>query len=110
VIKKLFQFAGFVGLVAAIVWLTREHLLPTPHVPHEPPPHYRSTPPPPEATPDDLTQIKGIGPVYAGRLEMLGITTFRALSESDERVIADSLGTTDRAAADWISQARARIA
>ena len=108
-IKKLSQFAGFVGLVAAVVWLTREHLLPTPHVPHEPPPHYRSTPPPPEAAPDDLTEIKGIGPVYAGRLEVLGITTFRALSESDQRVIADSLGISNNAAAGWISQAQARV-
>lgn len=94
-----------IAVVATIVWLTREHLLPTPHVAHEPPPHYRSTPPPPKTSDDDLTAIKGIGPVYAARLNEAGVSSFRALAESDATVLAKSLGIPVNSAAAWIAQA-----
>ncbi|MEA2000494.1 MAG: DUF4332 domain-containing protein, partial [Actinomycetota bacterium] len=93
-ITKLFRFAAFLAVVSVIVWLTRERMLPTPHVSHEPPPHYRSTPPPPEVVADDLTEIKGIGQVYAARLNHMGITSFRALSEAEPQTVADSLETS----------------
>ncbi len=92
-------------MAVAIVWLTREHLLPTPRVAHEPPPHYRSTPPPPDDSDDDLTAIKGIGPVYAGRLEESGVGSFRALADSDAAALAASLGVSAETAAAWIAQA-----
>ena len=99
------RLGGLVALAVAIVWLTREHLLPTPQVPHEPPPHYRSTPPPPESPPDDLTAIKGIGPVYAARLGSIGINTFHQLAGADSRSVADTLNLPFAAVSDWISQA-----
>lgn len=99
------RLAALVAVVATIVWLTREHLLPTPHVAHEPPPHYRSTPPPPETSSDDLTAIKGIGPVYAARLDEAGVRSFRALAEADASALADSLGISVDNAAAWIAQA-----
>ena len=108
-IRKLFRFAALVALASAIVWLTREHLLPTPQVSHEPAPHYRSTPPPPQATPDDLTAIKGIGPVFADRLADLGIKSFRGLSEIAPEAVADDLGTSPETVSDWVAQARSRI-
>lgn len=117
---KLLRFAGIIALVTAIVWLTREHLLPTPQVSHEPPPHYRSTPPPPEenaapteetpgGTPDDLTAIKGIGPVFAAKFEEMGITSFGELAEQDPQTVADAIGTSTNTAHDWITQAQARV-
>jgi predicted flap endonuclease-1-like 5' DNA nuclease len=124
---KLLRLAGLIALATAIVWLTREHLLPTPRVSHEPPPHYRSTPPPPDeeaappeeatqamreqtprATPDDLTAIKGIGPVFAARFEEMGVTSFGELAEQDPQAVADAVGTSTQAARDWITQAQAR--
>lgn len=108
-IAKLLRFIGLVALATAIVWLTREHLLPTPQVSHEPPPHYRSTPPPPPTTSDDLTAVKGIGPVYASKLAAMGISSFRSLSEMAPQTVADALGISTNAAADWIAQARARM-
>ncbi len=108
-IKRLFRLAVLVAFVAAVVWLTRERMLPTPHVPDEPPPHYRSTPPPPQATADDLTEVKGIGPVYAARLHELGITSFRALAEVDASSVADSLGVSAETAAGWAKQAQERV-
>ena len=108
VMKKLLRFAALVALASAIVWLTREHLLPTPHVSHEPAPRYRSTPPAPQAAPDDLTAIKGIGPVYAGKLADIGIKSFRGLSGITPDVVADELGTSPETVADWVAQARSR--
>lgn len=104
-IRRLIRLATLALVVATIVWLTREHLLPTPRVPHEPPPHYRSTPPPPDRPEDDLTAIKGIGPVYAARLEASGVTSFRALADSDATTLATNLGISANATADWIAQA-----
>lgn len=106
--KKLLRLTGLVSLLVTIVWLTREHLLPTPRVSDDPKPHYRSTPPPP-SEPDDLTAIKGIGPVFATRLHDAGIQTFRALAEIDAGTIAEAIGTTPEAVSDWISQAKAKL-
>ncbi len=106
-LKKLFRLAALLALVATIVWLTREHLLPTPRVADDPRPHFRSTPPAPEAAPDDLTKVKGIGPVYAERLAESGITTYEALVGADAAAVADVVGTTEDAVAGWIAQAKA---
>ena len=105
-ISKIFRLAVITAALCVIVWLTREHLLPTPHVSHEPPPHYRSTPPPPE--PDDLTAVKGIGPVYANKLHATGVTTFRALAEANPQVLAEELGVAADMVSGWIGQAQAR--
>lgn len=96
-------------MATAIVWLTREHLLPTPAVDDKPRPHYRSTPPPP-GQPDDLTEVKGIGPVYAERLKQAGITTHRALSESDAATLAETIDVSTQTVAAWIAQAGDKLA
>lgn len=107
---KIFRIAAIMAAVATIIWLTRERLLPTPHVPHEPAPPYRSTPPPPpESALDDLTAIKGVGPVYAAKLTAMGLTTYRGLAETDAQTVADTLGVSLAAVTDWISQARLRF-
>ncbi len=107
--KKLIRLAATAALLATIVWLTRERLLPTPRVADDPAPHYRSTPPPPQAEPDDLTLIKGIGPVYASRLGEAGIISFRALAETDPVTAAETVGTTEDAVIDWVAQAKNRL-
>jgi predicted flap endonuclease-1-like 5' DNA nuclease len=84
-------------------------MLPTPRVPAEPPPHFRNTPPPPDSTPDDLTLIKGIGPVYANRLGDAGIDTFAGLAAADADGIASATGVAPQVASGWIEQARGRI-
>ena len=105
--KKLIRLATLLLVAAVVVWLTRERLLPTPRVTDDARPQYRSTPPPPE--PDDLTEIKGIGPVYAGRLGDAGIRSFRGLSESDATTVAGTVGTTEAVVNDWIAQAKAKL-
>ncbi len=54
---------------------------------------------------DDLTAIKGIGPVYAARLDEAGVTSFRALAESDATALAGRLGISVDSVAAWIDQA-----
>jgi len=94
-------------LAATVVWLTRERLLPTPQLDDEPRPHYRATPTP--APPDDLTQIKGIGPVYAARLNGAGIATLRSLAESDAAGTAAAIDVSAATIAGWIEQAKAKL-
>jgi len=108
--KKILGFVTFAAVCWVVLWLTRERLLPTPRLPDEPPPRFRSTPPEPVAasTPDDLTAIKGIGPVYAASLVELGITTFAALSTADPEQLAADLATTVTRVSGWIDQARQR--
>lgn len=60
-------------------------------------------------TPDDLTAIHGIGPVYAHRLQEAGIHTFAALAaQSPERIAQITQLKEWHAAdpADWITQAQ----
>lgn len=104
-LKRILRTIGLLALAATIIWLTREHLLPAPRVKDEPRPHYRSTPPPPPREPDDLTRIKGIGPVYAARLNDAGIKTFRGLAETDAATLAATIDVSVDTVADWTAQA-----
>lgn len=61
----------------------------------------------PAAAKDDLTEIKGIGPVFARRLTDVGITTFADLAQASP----DHLREVTQATAvanpeEWIAQAR----
>lgn len=108
VLKKLIRLTVLLTAAAAVVWLTRERLLPAPRIADEPTPRLRSVPPA-HAEPDDLTEIKGIGAVFAGRLHEAGIDSFRGLSEANVAVVAASVGTTESAVAGWIAQATAKL-
>jgi predicted flap endonuclease-1-like 5' DNA nuclease len=123
--KRLLRFAAIVAGLGAAAWLVKDRLLPTPSPPVGPAPSFRSAPP--EATPrpapapeptvpaaptaaatDDLTEIKGIGPVYAERLAGAGITTFGALAGADPAGLAATVEVREDQAASWIEQAAAR--
>jgi predicted flap endonuclease-1-like 5' DNA nuclease len=65
-----------------------------------------------KAAPDDLKQIKGIGPGIEALLHGIGITTFRqiaGLSADDRRRVGDLLGLFETRIErdDWVTQARA---
>jgi large subunit ribosomal protein L21 len=125
--KKLIRVLGVIAGVAAVVWLTRDRLLPTPKVSSEQPPPFRHheptqaadagpapdeapapEPPEPAATPDDLTVIKGIGPVRSGHLAEEGITTFADLAAADPSSLAEQFDVAETAAAEWVADAAAR--
>lgn len=56
-------------------------------------------------TADDLQRVKGIGPVYAGRLAEKGITSFAALAAADSSTVAAALDVAEEAVDDWKQQA-----
>jgi predicted flap endonuclease-1-like 5' DNA nuclease len=60
---------------------------------------------------DDLTEIKGIGPAIAERLNALGVRTFAELAAADPEELAEWIGrrpvTADRVR-EWIAEAKKR--
>lgn len=112
--KDTFNFwAGFLimaGLTAWLYWLwqQRREVTPRPLVvsARQPaaalPPKAKT----PTAEADDLTVIKGIGPVFAARLNKAGIFSYAQLAgETAERVQAVSQ-VTRWDPADWIAEAK----
>ncbi len=64
----------------------------------------------PAGEPDDLTKIKGIGPVAKGQLYEQGITTFAqvaSLSDADVQRIDDYMPFSSEQISDWRDQAKA---
>lgn len=55
--------------------------------------------------PNDLTRVRGIGPVYRARLNEAGITTFAELADAGPAAVIEAAGVTSERAADWIAQA-----
>lgn len=91
---------------------------PTPPPASPPPPGTTSQPatasapaptssPVPGAPADDLTTIKGIGPVYARGLKELGITTYAQLAAATAEQVTAGMDVRGTANVDsWIAQAR----
>lgn len=105
--KRLFKLTGFLAGLGAAVWLMRDRLISL-ALPKEPePPTFRV---PPATEPEDLTVIKGIGTVFAGKLEEHGITTLRALANANPSIIASQLDTSEARVEPWIAEARRRTA
>lgn len=57
-------------------------------------------------TSDDLTAIRGIGPVFAQRLADLGLSNFSALGGADADNVARQLGVSVAVFTAWQDQAR----
>ena len=70
-----------------------------------PEPEAEPEPEPDPGPPDDLTMLTGVGPVYAERLNALGIENFRALEAANTERIATGLQLSRRAVASWQTQA-----
>jgi len=111
--KNFIRFAGLVIGLGAAAWALRDRLLPAPEIHDEPPPRFREagtdagepdfSDAPVDA--DDLTSIKGIGPVTAGKLADAGITTFGTLAAADADAVSEIAGTSGAIAAKWIEAA-----
>lgn len=57
-------------------------------------------------TPDDLTQIKGIGPVFKGRLNKAGITQFAEVKTLSIAKLAEILDIAEGRAEDILAEAQ----
>jgi predicted flap endonuclease-1-like 5' DNA nuclease len=102
-VKNLIRIGGALAGLAAAVWAMSSRLLPSPEIHDEPPPLFRIPP-----QPDDLTEIKGIGPVKAGKLNDAGITRFVDLAAMPTDELARVTETSAATATRWSEDARAR--
>ncbi|MBT8202688.1 MAG: hypothetical protein HKN74_12195 [Acidimicrobiia bacterium] len=110
--KRIIRLLTLAGAVVGAVWYAKQHTAPDPTPADgswEPRPQLRAVPDPapPAATADDLTAIKGIGPVYAEQLSELGIRSFSDLATADAEALAGSFDGR-AAVSDWIEEARSR--
>lgn len=104
--RKLTKVVGVIGGIAAVAWAMRDRLISI-AAPREPePPTFRVVPP---RQTDDLTNINGIGPVFAARLLQAGIRTFADLAQADPAGVAETAGVAVTRASEWIEQASARV-
>lgn len=102
-LKNLIRIGGAIAGLGAAIWAMSDRLLPSPEIHDEPPPLFRV---PPE--PDDLTEINGIGPVKASKLNKAGINTFAGIASMPIEQLAAVTGTSVATATRWSEDARAR--
>lgn len=97
---------GVLAAIAGLLLLLKDRISGPPRIPLDEPSPFRAPPPAEEpVAADDLSEIKGIGPVYRSRLDEAGITGFAALAAAAPNLIADRAGVSERMAAGWIAQA-----
>ncbi len=110
-LKQVLRIGGVVIGLGAAVWALRDKLLPAPEIPEGPPPRFRTGRTGGDASEspsaDDLTEVKGIGPVYAERLATADVTSFAMLANADVAAVAGAAGVSESAAASWMEQAAA---
>jgi predicted flap endonuclease-1-like 5' DNA nuclease len=108
-LKQVLRIGGVVIGLGAAVWALRDKLLPAPEIPEGPPPRFRTGTGDAGAdgsgTADDLTEVKGIGPVYSERLAEAGVTSFAELAAADVAAVAGAAGVSESVAASWMEQA-----
>lgn len=109
--NRFVRVLGIIGAVGGIIWAMRDRFISL-TVPKEPePPAFRNPPRAPasseqqppdlpaestasnDAGPDDLTEVNGIGPVFAQRLADAGVTTFSALAAMSPDQLTEALGS-----------------
>lgn len=109
-VKNVFRFVGFLAGLGTVIWVMRDRFISL-ALPREPePPTFRVAPhpPPSEEQPsptDDLTIIKGIGPVYAARLEDAGITNLAGLGAAEAEALAAVIDMPAGRVGEWIKEA-----
>lgn len=103
-LKQFLRIGGVIVGLGAAVWALRDKLLPAPEIPEGPPPRFRTGDTSAPSS-DDLTTVKGIGPVYAERLVEAGITSFAELVSADAAMVSEAAGVSESTAASWMEQA-----
>jgi len=112
-VKRLARVLGVIGGLGAIAWAMRDRLVSV-AISREPvPPAFKMPASSPTPSDDDgrrdareLTAVGGIGPVYATRLETVGISTLADLAASRPEQVAAAAEVPLARANGWIDVAR----
>jgi predicted flap endonuclease-1-like 5' DNA nuclease len=102
--------AGFLITAAVVAWLywlwqQRREVMPRPLIISSREPVVVSPKSTPTPDPDDLTVIKGVGPVFAARLNKAGIFTYAQLAAQTPEKVQFITQVTRWDPADWIARA-----
>ena len=103
---KYARIVGLAGGMGAIAWAMRDRMVSL-GIPREPDRPVFRTPPTSAVAADDLTQIHGVGPVFARRLADQGIRTFHDISISTDEELAALLEIGKSRVSGWRDQAKA---
>lgn len=110
--KKALRFIGVLAGLGTVIWVMRDRFISL-ALPREPsPPAFRVAPHQPPVEPpapqqdDDLTIVKGVGPVYAARLNDAGITSLAGLAKADAEAVSAMIDVATGRISDWITEAQ----
>lgn len=107
-VRRIAKLLGVIGGIGAVLWAMRERFISV-AISREPvPPGFRvpdDGQPGPSVPSGSITDVSGIGPVYATRLGEVGINTPADLAKADAQKVADAAQVTSVRAAEWIASA-----
>lgn len=103
--KRLIKLVILVAAAGMVIWWLREKSVPIPTSTAGPVEPFRAPTAAAPDQPDDLTTIKGIGPVFAAKLEAAGFSTFAEVAAADAAALAAAAGVGEERARGWIRQA-----
>lgn len=110
--KRLARILGLLGGIGALAWAMRDRLVSV-AISREPvPPAFKVPDPAPatEKSAGEITTVSGIGPVYATRLESIGVSTLDALAASRPEQVAAAAEVPLSRAVGWVEAARGKTA
>ncbi|HEX6286522.1 MAG TPA: helix-hairpin-helix domain-containing protein [Acidimicrobiia bacterium] len=98
--KRVAKVVGFIGGALAVIWAMRDRFISVATSREPQPPAFRSaTPSPP------VTDIDGIGPVFAQRLTNAGIADIATLASASPDQVAEAASVSAARARSWIELA-----
>lgn len=110
--KRLARILGLIGGLGALAWAMRDRLVSV-AISREPVPPAFKIPDPVYGTgaatvkrAGEITAVNGIGPVYATRLESIGVSTIEGLATSRAEQVAAAAEVPLSRAVGWIEAAR----
>lgn len=115
-VRRIARVVGIIGGIGAVVWAMRDRFISV-ALPREPTPPAFKVPTemataPTSTTadpPGSITDVPGIGPVYATRLEAIGIATLGDLAGADAEDASHAAQVPVTRAQGWIQAAQALV-
>lgn len=113
--KRAAKVSGIVigvgAAVAAVAWMLRDRIAKQQPATATPAAPFRVSPPlvAPRGDADDLSAIRGIGPVFKARLAAAGISRFDELTATAPERLAEIAGVPLARADEWVEQARSLV-